>query len=103
MHIVLVNIHIKSESRDAFIQASLENARNSIREPGIQRFDFLQQADDPYRFILVEVYNTPEDQSKHRETPHYAEWKDTVADMMSEPRVGVKYKNLYPPDEDWKK
>ncbi len=101
MHIVLVNIHVKPEAIDAFKAASLENAKNSIREPGIVRFDILQQAEDPTRFILVEVYRKPEDQAKHRDTPHYQFWKDLVADMMAEPRVGVKYSNLFPADSDW--
>jgi quinol monooxygenase YgiN len=103
MHVVLVQIHVKPEYREAFIEASKENGRNSIREPGIQRFDFIQQVEDPDRFVLIEVYNQPEDQQKHRETAHYVKWKDTVTDMMAEPRVGVKYTNLYPPDKAWKK
>ena len=103
MHIVLVQIHIKSEFRETFIQASLENARQSLQEPGVQRFDFLQQQDDPDRFVLVEVYRLPEDQAKHRETEHYKSWRDAVAEMMVEPRVGVKYNNLYPADAAWLK
>jgi (4S)-4-hydroxy-5-phosphonooxypentane-2,3-dione isomerase len=101
MHVVLVNIHVKPELVDDFIQASLENARNSNHEPGIARFDFLQQGDDPTHFILVEVYRTPADQQKHRETPHYMAWKDRVGDMMAEPRVGIRYQNLYPDDRGW--
>lgn len=103
MHIVLVHIHVKSDFRDAFILASLENARSSIQEPGIRRFDFIQQVDDPDRFILVEVYSKVEDQGKHRETAHYLAWRETVAEMIAEPRVGVTYTNVYPPDEAWVK
>lgn len=101
MHIVLVQIRVKPEELETFIQASMENARNSIQEPGIVRFDFLQQTDDPTQFTLVEVYRDPQDQQRHRETAHYQVWKDAVAGMMAEPRVGVKYKNLYPSDETW--
>ncbi len=101
MHIVLVYIHVKPESREEFIQLTLDNARNSILEPGILRFDFLHQGDDPDRFVLVEVYRTPDDQVKHRETPHYKTWKDAVADMMADPRQGIKYHNIFPEDRDW--
>jgi len=103
MHIVLVHVHVKPEMIQQFIEATSENARNSIQEAGVVRFDFLQQAEDPTRFTLVEVYKTPDDQLKHRETRHYNVWKDAATDMMAEPRVGVKYKNLLPPDEAWKK
>jgi (4S)-4-hydroxy-5-phosphonooxypentane-2,3-dione isomerase len=101
MHIVLVHIQVKPERVAEFIQASLENAKNSIQEPGIARFDFIQQVEDPGQFTLVEVYHSPEDQQKHRETAHYLVWKDKVADMMAEPRVGVRYRNLYPEDRGW--
>ena len=101
MHIVLVHIHVKAETREEFIQLTLENARNSILEPGILRFDFLHQGDNPDRFVLVEVYRTPEDQVKHRETQHYKTWKDRVVGMMAEPRLGVIYRNLYPADAGW--
>ncbi len=103
MHIVLVNVHVKADFLPQFKAATLENAKNSILEPGVVRFDFIQQAEDQTRFILVEVYRTPEDQLKHRDTRHYQTWRDTVTEMMAEPRVGVKYKNLFPEDSDWKK
>jgi (4S)-4-hydroxy-5-phosphonooxypentane-2,3-dione isomerase len=103
MHIVLVQVHVKPESIAAFKNATIENAQNSIKEAGVIRFDFLQQADDPGRFVLVEVYKTPQDQLLHRETRHYQTWRDTVADMMAEPRVGIKYSNLVPEDADWNK
>ena len=95
MYTVHVQIHVKPEVLDAFIGATLENARKSLQEPGITRFDVLQQDDDPTRFVLVETYKTPEDQDKHRETAHYRKWRDTVADMMVEPRVGIKFKQLF--------
>jgi (4S)-4-hydroxy-5-phosphonooxypentane-2,3-dione isomerase len=101
MHIVLVQIHIKAEYIEVFQNASLDNARNSIQEPGVVRFDVLQQQEDPTRFTLVEVYRKAEDQLKHRETTHYLRWKDAVEPMMAESRVGIKYTNLFPSDTDW--
>lgn len=103
MHIVLVHIQVRRDAIDSFIQATLANARNSLLEPGIIRFDFLQQVDHPERFSLLEVYKSPEDQLKHREAPHYLTWRDAVADMMAEPRQGIRYQNVFPPDADWKK
>jgi (4S)-4-hydroxy-5-phosphonooxypentane-2,3-dione isomerase len=101
MLIVHVHVHVKPEFVDAFRDASLENARNSVREPGIARFDVIQQADDPTRFVLVEIYRTSEAPASHKETEHYARWRDTVAHMMTEPRSNVKYTNLFPVDEGW--
>lgn len=101
MFIVQVYVHVKPESVDAFKAATLENARNSVQEPGIARFDVIQQLDDPTRFMLVEVYRTPEDPAHHKETAHYAAWRDIVAPMMAEPRSSVKYTNVYPEDEGW--
>lgn len=98
----LVHIHVKPTMIDEFILATEENAQNSIRETGVLRFDFLQQADDPTRFILVEVYQKPGDRTKHRETSHYQAWRLLVEEMMAEPRVGVQYMNLFPTDLDWK-
>ena len=103
MHIVLVQIHVKPEMVNSFIEITSENARNSIQEVGVVRFDFLQEADDPTQFTLIEVYYTPEDQLKHRETRHYLAWRDAATDMMAEPRVGIKYKNLMPSVEVWNK
>jgi quinol monooxygenase YgiN len=101
MLIVLVHVHVKPESVEAFVDASLENARNSIQEPGIARFDVIQQMDDPTRFVLSEVYRTPDDPARHKETAHYKTWRATVADMMAEPRFSVKYSNAFPGDEGW--
>ncbi|MGC9468361.1 MAG: putative quinol monooxygenase [Anaerolineae bacterium] len=101
MFIVLVYVHVKPESVEAFKEASLENARNSVQEPGIARFDVLQQRDDPERFVLVEVYRTPDDPAKHKETAHYQMWRDTVADMMAEDRYSVKYENVFPDEAGW--
>lgn len=101
MLIVHVFIHVKPESVDAFMAASRSNAQQSIQEPGIARFDVLQQADDPTRFVLVEVYRDADAPVRHKETAHYAQWRDTVADMMAEPRSSVKYANLFPEDAGW--
>lgn len=101
MLIVHVFIHVKSECVEAFKAASLENARNSVLEPGIARFDVIQQNDDPTRFVLVEVYRTAEATAQHKETAHYARWRDAVAEMMAEPRASVKYANLFPADAGW--
>ena len=95
MHIVHVMVSVKQDSLDSFVTATMENAKNSIHEPGILRFNFVQQADDPTRFVLVEIYRSPEAQAAHRETAHYQKWRDTVATMMAEPRVGIKYTTLF--------
>lgn len=101
MNIVLVQVHVRPEFVEAFKQASVENASNSVREAGIARFDVIQQADDPTRFILVEVYKSTEASAAHKETAHYLKWRDTVAEMMAEPRQGVKYSNVFPDDGGW--
>ncbi|MCS7315123.1 MAG: putative quinol monooxygenase [Bryobacterales bacterium] len=101
MLIVHVHAHVKPEFVEAFRQATIENARESVKEPGVARFDVIQQSDDPTRFILVEVYRTPEAPAQHKETAHYQRWRDTVAEMMAEPRTSVKYTNVFPPDEGW--
>jgi autoinducer 2-degrading protein len=101
MFIVHVHVRVKPEFIDEFIEATLENAQNSVQEPGIARFDVIQQLDDPTQFVLVEVYQTPEDPARHKETEHYARWRDTVAEMMAEPRSSVKYANLFPESSEW--
>lgn len=101
MLIVQVFVHVKPDAIEAFKTASVENARNSVREPGVARFDVIQQEDDPTRFVLVEVYRTAEDPARHKETAHYVTWRDTVADMMAEPRRAVKYGNIFPDENGW--
>ena len=101
MFIVHVQVHVKPDHVEAFRRATLENASHSTREPGIARFDVIQQTDDPTRFVLVEVYRTPEDAVRHKETGHYQTWRDTVAEMMTEPRKSSKYANVFPGDEGW--
>ena len=101
MFIVHVFVHVKPDRIDDFKQATLENARNSVMEPGIARFDVVQQLEDPTRFILVEVYRTPEDPARHKETAHYQKWRDTVEGMMAESRTSIKLVNVYPDEKGW--
>ena len=101
MLIVQVFVHVKAESVAAFREASLENARNSVEEPGVVRFDVLQQEDDPERFVLLEIYRTPEDPARHKETAHYAAWRDAVEPMMAEPRRSLKFRPLFPEAALW--
>lgn len=101
MFIVHVFVHVKAEQVEAFIAATLENARRSVEEPGIARFDVIQQMDDPARFVLVEVYRDESAPASHKETQHYQVWRDTVAEMMAEPRHSLKYGNLFPDDDGW--
>jgi quinol monooxygenase YgiN len=101
MNIVQVHVHVKAEMLEAFKEATIENANHSVKEEGVERFDVIQQNDDPTRFILVEVYKTEKAAFAHKETAHYLKWRDTVAEMMAEPRQGIKYSNIYPKDSDW--
>ncbi len=101
MFIVHVFVHVKPEQVEAFKAATIENARQSVQEPGMARFDVIQQREDPTRFVLVEVYRTPDDPARHKETAHYQTWRDTVAGMMAEPRASVKYTNVYPDAQGW--
>ena len=99
MFVVHVHVHVRPEFVEAFREATLENASNSVQEPGIARFDVMQQLDDPTRFVLVEVYRTPDDPARHKETAHYQTWRDTVAEMMAEPRSSTKYENCFPDEK----
>jgi (4S)-4-hydroxy-5-phosphonooxypentane-2,3-dione isomerase len=101
MLVVHVHVRVRPESIEAFRQASLANARESIKEPGIARFDVVQQQDDPTRFVLVEAYRTPQASAAHKETAHYQLWRNTVAPMMAEPRSSVRFNNLFPEDSRW--
>lgn len=100
MNLVCVHIHVKPEHREAFLEATLENARNTTQEPANLRFDVLQQADDPDRFVLYEVYRDDAGAAAHKQTAHYSRWRDTVADWMQEPRKGIKYTPLFPTAHD---
>jgi len=101
MLIVHVHVSVKPEYIEAFKQATLANACASVHEPGIARFDVLQQHDQPSYFVLVEVYRTPGDALAHKQTPHYTAWRDTVADMMAAPRTSVTFSNIFPDDNNW--
>ena len=96
MLIVHVHSHVKPECVEAFKQTTIANARQSVKEPGIARFDILQQQDDPTRFVLVEAYRTAEAPAAHKQTKHYQVWRDAVAPMMAEPRASVKFTNVFP-------
>lgn len=101
MLIVHVFVHVKPDQIEAFRSATLENAQNSLKEPGIAQFDVISRQDDPTRFVLVEVYRTKDDPARHKETAHYQKWRDTVADMMAQPRTSIKYANVFPDDKSW--
>jgi quinol monooxygenase YgiN len=101
MFIVHVFVHVKDDQVEAFKAATIENSRKSVQEPGIARFDVIQQMDDPTRFVLVEVYRSPEDPARHKETAHYKTWRDTVEKMMAEPRASIKYSNVFPGENGW--
>ena len=98
MLVVHVQIEVKPESIAAFKAATIANAQASVLEPGIAHFDLVQEIDQPARFLLIEVYRTPEAPVAHKATAHYALWRDTVAAMMAGPRTSVKYSNVFPAD-----
>ena len=99
MLVVHVHVHVKQESVDAFIAATCENARHSIREPGVARFDVQQHADDPTRFVLVEVYRDAQAPAAHKDTAHYRSWRDAVEFMMAEPRRSTRFTQIFPSDD----
>jgi (4S)-4-hydroxy-5-phosphonooxypentane-2,3-dione isomerase len=101
MLVVHVHVTVRPGMERDFAEATLANARNSVQEPGIARFDVVQDLSDPTRFVLVEAYRDEEATLRHKETAHYATWRDTVADMMAEPRRSVKYTNCFPDDNGW--
>src|SRR5262245_14826441 len=101
--LVVVHVHarVKPDAIEGFRAASIDNARHSVQEPGVARFDVVQSTEDPTRFVLVEVYRTPDAPAAHKATTHYARWRDTVADLMAEPRTAARYVNVAPEDSDW--
>jgi quinol monooxygenase YgiN len=101
MYIVHIHLQVKPEFLETFKAISIENARNSRLEPGIARFDVVQQVDDPYHFELIEVYRTSADPAIHKETAHYNKWRELAEPMLAEPRSRTVYNNLFPSDEDW--
>jgi quinol monooxygenase YgiN len=101
MHIALVHVHVNHDAVAAFEAATEQNARHSRLEPGVARFDILQQHDDPTRFVLFEVYKDQEAAIAHKATAHYLTWRDTVAPLMAEPRVGVVHQERSPDERGW--
>jgi len=99
--IVHVHVHVKPQAVEVFRAATQDNARHSVEEPGVARFDVIQSVEDPTRFVLVEVYRSPAAQAAHRETAHYQRWRDAVADLMAEPRTPARYLNVFPDDQGW--
>jgi len=99
MLIVHVQVRVKPDCIDAFKEATVENARNSLKEAGLARFDVLQQNDDLTRFVLVEVYRSVEATAAHKATAHYALWRDRVEPLMAEPRSSLKYSNVFPSEQ----
>ena len=101
MYIMHVHLQVKPEFIEEFKKVSLENASNSIKEPGVVRFDVIQEPDDPSHFVLVEVYRTSEDPARHKETAHYNKWREVAEPMLVGPRTRTIFTNLFPTDEDW--
>ena len=101
MLIVHVHVRVKPEFVEEFKEATIENARNSVREPGITRFDVVQREDDPTRFVLVEVYRTSDAPALHKKTAHYLAWKDRVETMLAEPPSRVTHSAVFPDDQSW--
>ena len=101
MYIVHVHVHVNEDYVEDFKNLTIENAKDSLEEPGIVRFDIVQEQDDPTKFVLIEVYKTIEDTARHKLTDHYMRWRDAVAYMMENPRTSVKYFNVFPADEGW--
>jgi len=101
MLVVHIQVHVKPECVEAFKQATLVNARASLQEPGVARFDVIQQQDDPTRFVFMEVYHDAAAAAAHKDTPHYPVWRDAVTPMMAAPRRSVKFDNVFPEDKEW--
>lgn len=102
MFVVLVYVHVKEEAVDAFQQASIKNAEASREEPGVVRFDIIQEEEDPTRFILIEIYRDEDAPAQHKQTNHYLTWRETVESMMAEPRRGVRYRIISPEEQAWR-
>ena len=101
MFIIHVFAHVKPDQIEAFKAATLENAHSSVQEPGVARFDVIQQSDDPTRFVLVEVYRTQAANEAHKETAHYKRWREAVESMQGEPRSKLVYSNVFPDEQGW--
>jgi autoinducer 2-degrading protein len=99
--VVHVHVQVKPEGIEAFRAATLENARASVGEPGVARFDVVQAAEDPTHFVLVEVYRDAGAPAAHKQTPHYQKWRESVENLMAAPRTSTRYLNLFPDDQGW--
>jgi (4S)-4-hydroxy-5-phosphonooxypentane-2,3-dione isomerase len=99
--IVHVYVHVKPDTVETFRAATLDNARHSVKELGVARFDVVQSVEDPTRFVLVEVYRSPEAQAAHKETAHYQRWREAVAELMAEPRASARYVGVFPDAQGW--
>jgi autoinducer 2-degrading protein len=100
MIVTCVHVHVKPEVVDRFIEATVANHRESVKEPGNLRFDFVREDENPNRFMLYEAYESEEAAANHKKTAHYLRWREEVADFMAEPRTGVKYNILEPEDKE---
>ncbi len=98
MIVTCVYVHVKPDAVDAFINATISNHSETVKEDGNIRFDFIQQADDPSRFMIYEVFESEDAVAKHKKTSHYLTWRDSVADFMAESRQGIRYKIIEPSD-----
>lgn len=101
MLVVHVHVQVKAEHVAAFIEATRENSQASLKEPGVARFDVVQQLDDPTRFVLIEAYKSADAPAEHKATAHYAKWRDLVEPMMQSPRTSVKFQSLSPEEARW--
>jgi (4S)-4-hydroxy-5-phosphonooxypentane-2,3-dione isomerase len=101
MIVIHVYVQVKPADVEAFAAATLENAHESVKEPGVARFDVVRDTTDPTKFVLVEVYRTPDAPAAHKATPHYQRWRDTVAGMMAVPRTSRTFANVFPGDSGW--
>jgi autoinducer 2-degrading protein len=99
--VVHVHVQVKPEGIEAFRAATLENARASVAEPGVARFDVVQAAEDPTRFVLVEVYRDTGSPAAHKQTAHYQKWRESVESLMAAPRSSTRYLNVFPDDQAW--
>jgi quinol monooxygenase YgiN len=101
MLIVHVHVHVKAEGVETFLRATLENAEQSVTEPGVVRFDVIQALDDVTRFVLIEVYRDEQAPARHKQTAHYEKWRDTVAELMASPRTSTRYRAAFPASKRW--
>ncbi|NIA15055.1 MAG: antibiotic biosynthesis monooxygenase [Nitrospiraceae bacterium] len=101
MYILHVDIAVKPDCVDEFVEATLANARGSVQEPGCARFDIVQDREDPAHFRLIEVYRNEAAVAAHKDTPHYAAWAETAIPFMAEPRTKTIYRGIYPGEDDW--